>query len=151
MFCFNTQNKKKKKVESFIPYRDSVLTWLLRENLGINTMCFVLTSQCFKKISTNLSVFLDCVRGEFSHCDGSRPESSWHQLRWDPQHTKVESRLHISCCIVFLPHSCAVWLRRTLMLLRSKCCLIQIFLSTFHQFQTLNTLQEVTVPSWRIV
>uniref|UniRef100_A0A096M7T5 Kinesin family member 1A n=1 Tax=Poecilia formosa TaxID=48698 RepID=A0A096M7T5_POEFO len=27
------KNKKKKKVESFIPYRDSVLTWLLRENL----------------------------------------------------------------------------------------------------------------------
>uniref|UniRef100_A0A8C7HXY0 plus-end-directed kinesin ATPase n=1 Tax=Oncorhynchus kisutch TaxID=8019 RepID=A0A8C7HXY0_ONCKI len=28
------KNKKKKKVESHIPYRDSVLTWLLRENLG---------------------------------------------------------------------------------------------------------------------
>lgn len=37
MYLICVQNKKKKKVESFIPYRDSVLTWLLRENLGTQT------------------------------------------------------------------------------------------------------------------
>ncbi|XP_042564811.1 kinesin-like protein KIF1A isoform X15 [Clupea harengus] len=33
----SNKNKKKKKVEAHIPYRDSVLTWLLRENLGGNS------------------------------------------------------------------------------------------------------------------
>ncbi|XP_063747739.1 kinesin-like protein KIF1A isoform X11 [Eleginops maclovinus] len=33
----SNKNKKKKKVENHIPYRDSVLTWLLRENLGGNS------------------------------------------------------------------------------------------------------------------
>uniref|UniRef100_A0A8C1GER0 plus-end-directed kinesin ATPase n=1 Tax=Cyprinus carpio TaxID=7962 RepID=A0A8C1GER0_CYPCA len=37
-------NKKKKKVESFIPYRDSVLTWLLRENLGGNSRTAMVAS-----------------------------------------------------------------------------------------------------------
>lgn len=34
--ALSPQNKKKKKTD-FIPYRDSVLTWLLRENLGEDT------------------------------------------------------------------------------------------------------------------
>ncbi|XP_033894317.2 kinesin-like protein KIF1A isoform X23 [Acipenser ruthenus] len=33
----SNKNKKKKKAENFVPYRDSVLTWLLRENLGGNS------------------------------------------------------------------------------------------------------------------
>ena len=36
-------NKKKKK-NDFIPYRDSVLTWLLRENLGGNSRTAMLAA-----------------------------------------------------------------------------------------------------------
>ena len=36
-------NKKKKKTE-FVPYRDSVLTWLLRENLGGNSKTAMLAA-----------------------------------------------------------------------------------------------------------
>ena len=33
VLCVLQAHKKKKKAD-FVPYRDSVLTWLLRENLG---------------------------------------------------------------------------------------------------------------------
>ena len=37
MVWFQSDKKKKKKSEQHIPFRDSVLTWLLRENLGGNS------------------------------------------------------------------------------------------------------------------
>ena len=33
----NLNPKKSKSKETFVPYRDSVLTWILRENLGGNS------------------------------------------------------------------------------------------------------------------
>lgn len=36
-YIFLIKVTKKKKKADFIPYRDSVLTWLLRENLGGNS------------------------------------------------------------------------------------------------------------------
>ncbi|VDO01859.1 unnamed protein product, partial [Rodentolepis nana] len=38
------QTSKKKKKSDFIPYRDSVLTWLLRENLGGNSRTMMLAT-----------------------------------------------------------------------------------------------------------
>ena len=40
---FSQQSGKKKKKLDFIPYRDSVLTWLLRENLGECKQTFEIT------------------------------------------------------------------------------------------------------------
>lgn len=53
-YFFYSQNKKKKKVESFIPYRDSVLTWLLRENLGTITIIMIIHTHPTKDTSASV-------------------------------------------------------------------------------------------------
>lgn len=75
------------------------------------------------------------VRGEFSHGDGRRPESSWHQLRWDAEHTQVELRQHVLCCSLLVPHSCWMSVWRTLMTGTPESC---VTLHGLHQFPTLK-------------
>jgi len=81
--------------------------------------------------------FLHCARGEFSDSNGCCPESSWHQLRWDPQHTQVESSSASAtdCPPTQLMHM-ALKVTGTS---EPKCCIIHIFLSVFLQFHTSNT------------
>ena len=68
-----SRQEKKKKKGDFIPYRDSVLTWILRENLGGNSKTAMIAA-----ISP-----------------------SRHQLWWNPIHSKVSNsragfwRVHI--------------------------------------------------------
>jgi len=42
MYLYASKGTKKKRKADFIPYRDSVLTWLLRENLGMMMMMMMI-------------------------------------------------------------------------------------------------------------
>lgn len=40
-------NPLSKKKQVFVPYRDSVLTWLLKDSLGGNSKTIMIASKCF--------------------------------------------------------------------------------------------------------
>lgn len=43
----DTTNPLSKKKQVFVPYRDSVLTWLLKDSLGGNSKTIMIASKCF--------------------------------------------------------------------------------------------------------
>lgn len=56
--------------------------------------------------------FKNPARWEFPHGHGSCPESCWHQLWWNPQHSQVVNRQRVVCCISSFPHRCWMHLWR---------------------------------------
>lgn len=83
-------------MESFIPYRDSVLTWLLRENLGMKRKKPQLLP-LFQLMHCFISLLF---RRKLSHCHGSCPQPCWYQLWWDPQHPQVsKTRLQLKVIV----------------------------------------------------
>lgn len=55
LFALQSSQKKKRKSD-FIPFRDSVLTWLLRENLGTVWIIFLIV------LNVHLKLFYQAVR-----------------------------------------------------------------------------------------
>ena len=72
------QSSRKKKKGDFVPYRDSVLTWLLRESLGGNskTAMIAAISPADINYEETLSTLRYCKGGEHFQDSSSRGYSS---------------------------------------------------------------------------
>lgn len=65
-FCFSptadlsqdAANPLVKKKQAFVPYRDSVLTWLLKDSLGGNSKTIMIASKNFKFFFFSLQCFM---------------------------------------------------------------------------------------------
>lgn len=91
-----SKNKKSKKAD-FIPYRDSVLTWLLRENLGGNSKTAMIAA--ISPADINYDETLSTLRLEFRNL---KSKTSMYIYNYDDTSiVTVESQLFVLFYITF--------------------------------------------------